>query len=123
VRKTWNFHGGIHPPENKLQSLGQPITDAGVPAELVLPVSQHIGAPAEPVVTVGDRVLKGQIIALPKGFVSIPKHAPSSGTVTAIEERRIAHPSGYSALSHSRCWYRRYGRRGLSHCGQAFGQA
>jgi electron transport complex protein RnfC len=98
VRKTWNFHGGIHPPENKLQSLGQPITDAGVPAELVLPVSQHIGAPAEPVVTVGDRVLKGQIIALPKGFVSIPKHAPSSGTVTAIEERRIAHPSGYSAL-------------------------
>lgn len=98
MRKTWNFHGGIHPPENKLQSLGQPITDAGIPAELVLPVSQHIGAPAEPVVTVGDRVLKGQIIALPKGFVSVPKHAPSSGTVTAIEERRIAHPSGYSAL-------------------------
>jgi len=97
MRKIWTFHGGIHPPENKLQSLGNPITDAGIPARLVLPLSQHIGAPAVPVVAVGDHVLKGQMIAAPKGFVSVPVHAPSSGTVAAIEDRRIAHPSGLSA--------------------------
>jgi len=97
MRKTYTFHGGIHPPENKNQSLGRPILDAGIPPELILPLSQHIGAPAQPVVAVGDRVLKGQMIAAPKGFVSVPVHAPTSGTVIAIEERLIAHPSGYSA--------------------------
>ena len=98
MRKIFDFHGGIHPPENKLQSLALPIRDAGIPPELVLPLSQHIGAPARPVVTVGERVLKGQMIAEPLGFVSVPVHAPTSGTITAIEERLIAHPSGLSAM-------------------------
>jgi electron transport complex protein RnfC len=97
MRKIYDFHGGIHPPENKMQSLQQPIRDAGIPPELVLPLSQHIGAPASPVVAVGDRVLKGQLIAEAVGFVSVPAHAPTSGTVTAIEDRLIAHPSGLSA--------------------------
>jgi electron transport complex protein RnfC len=97
MRKIFDFHGGIHPEENKQQSLGTPVTDAGVPPELVLPLSQHIGAAASPVVAVGDRVLKGQLLADATGFVSVPLHAPSSGTVVAIEERLIAHPSGHQA--------------------------
>ena len=98
MRKLFDFHGGIHPPENKHQSLTLPIRDAGIPPELVLPLSQHIGAPASPVVAVGERVLKGQMIAEPLGFVSVPVHAPTSGTITAIEERLIAHPSGLLAM-------------------------
>lgn len=97
MRKTFSFHGGIHPPENKHQSVRTPIADAGIPPELVLPLSQHIGAPAAPVVSVGDRVLKGQVVAEAAGFVSVPKHAPTSGIVTAIENRQIAHPSGHEA--------------------------
>ncbi len=97
MRKTFSFHGGIHPPENKHQSVRTPIADAGLPPELVLPLSQHIGAPAAPVVSVGDRVLKGQVVAEAAGFVSVPKHAPTSGIVTAIENRQIAHPSGHEA--------------------------
>ncbi|MEE4146829.1 MAG: electron transport complex subunit RsxC [Halieaceae bacterium] len=97
MRKIFDFHGGIHPPENKQQSLRGAIRDAGIPPELVLPLSQHIGAPASPVVAVGDRVLAGQLIAEAPGFVSAPLHAPTSGTVTAIEERLIAHPSGLQA--------------------------
>lgn len=97
MRKTYSFHGGIHPPENKHQSVRTPIADAGIPPELVLPLSQHIGAPARAVVQVGDRVLKGQVVAEASGFVSVPKHAPTSGIVTAVEDRQIAHPSGHSA--------------------------
>lgn len=97
MRKIFDFHGGIHPPENKHQSVRTPIADAGIPPELIMPLSQHIGAPASPVVVVGEHVLKGQMIAEALGFVSVPVHAPTSGTVLAIEERLIAHPSGYLA--------------------------
>ena len=97
MRKVFNFHGGVHPPENKLQSVGLPIMTAGIPEELTLPLSQHIGAPATPIVAVGERVLKGQMIAEAQGFVSVPVHAPTSGTITAVEDRAIAHPSGFSA--------------------------
>ncbi len=97
MRKTWTFHGGIHPAENKHQSVRTAIVCAGVPDELVLPLSQHIGAPASPVVAAGDSVLKGQMIADAAGLVSVPLHAPTSGIVAAIEERQIAHPSGRTA--------------------------
>ncbi len=97
MRKVFDFHGGIHPPENKVQSLQSAIADAGIPAELTLPLSQHIGAPSTPIVTVGERVSKGQMIAAANGPVSVALHAPTSGTVIAIEERLIAHPSGYRA--------------------------
>ncbi len=97
MRKIFDFHGGIHPPENKHQSVRTPIADAGIPPELIIPLSQHIGAPASPVVTVGERVLKGQMIAEARGFVSVPVHAPTSGTILAIEDRLIAHPSGHLA--------------------------
>lgn len=97
MRKIFDFHGGIHPPENKHQSLRGPIREAGIPAELVLPLSQHIGAPAIPIVAVGERVRKGQMIGEAAGFVSVPLHAPSSGTVSAIEDRLVAHASGLTA--------------------------
>ncbi|KZX59610.1 electron transport complex subunit RsxC [Halioglobus sp. HI00S01] len=97
MRKIFDFHGGIHPAENKYQSVRTPIAQAGIPAQLILPLAQHIGAPAMPVVEVGEKVLKGQVIAEPVGFVSVPLHAPSSGLITAIEDRQIAHPSGRTA--------------------------
>ncbi len=97
MRRVWDFHGGIHPPQNKHQSLQSPIRPAGIPPRLTYPLSQHIGAPAEPIVEVGRQVLKGQMIAKAAGFISVPIHASTSGTVTAIEERLIAHPSGLSA--------------------------
>jgi electron transport complex protein RnfC len=97
MRRIWDFHGGIHPPEKKRQSLRMPIQQAGIPPELTFPLSQHIGSPAEPVVAVGDRVLKGQLIAAADGFVSVPKHASTSGTITAVEKRPVAHPSGLTA--------------------------
>jgi len=97
VRRSWDFHGGIHPPENKHQSLQSPIRQAGIPPRLTHPLSQHIGAPAEPIVEVGQQVLKGQMIAKASGFISVPIHASTSGTIVAIEERLIAHPSGLSA--------------------------
>lgn len=97
MRKIWDIPGGVHPPENKAQSLSGGIRPAGIPPQLIQPLSQHIGAPAVPVVEVGQHVLKGQLIAEAAGFVSVPVHAASSGTVSAIESREIPHPSGLSA--------------------------
>ncbi|MBU2709732.1 electron transport complex subunit RsxC [Zooshikella harenae] len=96
TRKTWPLTGGIHPPENKHQSTQQPIKIAALPDKVILPLSQHIGAPAEPIVAVGDHVLTGQCIARANGFVSAPVHASVSGTVTAIGPMPIPHASGMS---------------------------
>jgi len=98
MKKIWDFHGGIHPKENKDQSNQSNITDAGIPPQLILPLQQHIGQRAELVVAVGDRVLKGQLIADAHGPVSVAVHAPTSGKVTAIEEHEVPHPSGMSDL-------------------------
>jgi electron transport complex protein RnfC len=97
MSKIWDFHGGIHPTENKQQSLTGPIQAVPLPPTLILPLSQHIGAPATPVVSVGDKVLKGQIIAAAKGLVSASVHAPSSGVISAIEDRAVPHASGMQA--------------------------
>lgn len=94
-----HFHGGIHMPDHKAESTTRPIAALQVPRELVLPLQQHIGAPAHPVVAVGYRVLKGQLVAAAGGHVSAPLHAPTSGVVTAIEERPVPHASGLSAMS------------------------
>ncbi|MFT7561225.1 MAG: electron transport complex protein RnfC, partial [Flavobacteriales bacterium] len=93
MRQVWDIHGGIHPPENKEQSTHDPIGRIVLPEEFTLALSQHIGAPAEAIVAVGDKVLKGQKIADAQGYVSVALHAPSSGEVMAIEERDIAHSS------------------------------
>ena len=93
MSKLWTFHGGVYPPENKHQSSDSVIVHMPLPKQLVLPMSQHIGAPAKAIVAVGERVLKGQLIAAAQGFISANIHAPSSGTVSAIEERTLPHPS------------------------------
>lgn len=95
--RTWETPGGIHPAENKHQSLTLPIGELPLPDKLVVPLSQHIGMPASPCVAVGDTVLKGQKIADTTGSVSVNLHAPTSGTVSAIEDRPVAHSSGMSA--------------------------
>jgi len=97
VIKVWNLPGGIHPAENKAQSMQAPLGSISLPSEMVHPLGQHIGAPAEPTVAVGDKVLAGQLIASAKGFISANIHASTSGVVSAIEERPIVHPSGMDA--------------------------
>ncbi|MBO6214001.1 MAG: electron transport complex subunit RsxC [Lachnospiraceae bacterium] len=84
------FKGGVHPVEGKELSKSKPIKELMPKGDLVFPLSQHIGAPATPVVAVGDTVLRGQKIAEAGGFVSSPIYASVSGKVKAIEPRRVA---------------------------------
>jgi|TARA_R110000796_G_scaffold109051_3_gene220378 electron transport complex protein RnfC len=95
---TYDFPGGVHPAEHKTVSNRAPIAPGPRPAQLVLPLNMHLGAPARPIVAVGDRVLKGQMLAEPAGAVSAALHAPTSGTVVALGPRPIQHPSGMDAL-------------------------
>ncbi|HGS5202793.1 TPA: electron transport complex subunit RsxC [Vibrio cholerae] len=96
--KLWDFPGGIHPFENKHQSNRQPIINASIPNELVLPLKQHIGKAGDLLVKVGDRVLKGQPLTQYTSTFMLPIHAPTSGVISAIEPRTVAHPSGLSEL-------------------------
>ena len=84
------FKGGVHPYEGKELAKDAPIKEVLPKGELVFPLSQHIGAPATPIVAVGDTVLKGQKIAEAGGFVSSPIYSSVSGTVKKIEPRRVA---------------------------------
>ena len=93
LRKIFNFHGGLQLDDHKSISTATKIEKAPIPALLVLPLSQHIGAAAKPCVAVGDKVLKGQVIANADGRVSTPVHASSSGTVLAIKKHAVPHPS------------------------------
>jgi len=97
MRRLFNFHGGVQLREHKRESTSSPVTPAKIPTTLVLPLQQHIGNPAVPVVNVGDKVLKRQIIATASGAVSVPMHAPTSGKVIAIGEYAIPHPSGLTS--------------------------
>jgi electron transport complex protein RnfC len=94
-----HFHGGLVLPAHSEMSTTRPVAAAGIPDELVIPLQQHIGEAATPLVGPGDTVLKGQMIAAARGNVSSPVHASSSGTVTAIEPRPFPHPSGMTASS------------------------
>ncbi|TQP19019.1 electron transport complex subunit RsxC [Vibrio cholerae] len=96
--KLWDFPGGIHPFENKHQSNRQPIINASIPNELVLPLKQHIGKAGDLLVKVGDRVLKGQPLTQYTSTFMLPIHAPTSGVISAIKPRTVAHPSGLSEL-------------------------
>ena len=84
------FKGGVHPYDGKELSKEKPIKELLPQGEMVYPLSQHIGAPANAVVSVGDTVLRGQKIAEAGGFVSAPIYASVSGTVKAIQPRRVA---------------------------------
>lgn len=84
------FKGGVHPYDGKDLAKDQPIRRIKPKEILVYPLSQHIGAPASPIVAVGDTVLRGEKIAEAGGFVSAPVFASVSGTVKAIEPRHVA---------------------------------
>ena len=84
--------GGIHPQENKL-SANHPVREADLPRQAVILLSQHIGAPARPIVAKGDEVKVGTRIAEAGGFVSAPVHSSVSGRVAKID--RVIDVSGY----------------------------
>ena len=98
MRSLFKFHGGVHPPEHKAESTCTPIAQAGIPSRLVIPLHQHAGNSAKPVVQAGARVLKGQVIGKPDGRFSCTVHASTSGTVGAIDMQLVAHPSGLPDL-------------------------
>jgi electron transport complex protein RnfC len=92
MAKRMKFSHGVHPPELKELTEREPIRRLPFPDEVVLPLSQHTGKPAKPLVAIGDRVQRGDMVAQADGFVSSPVHASAAGTVTAIE--LWPHPSG-----------------------------
>ncbi|MFB1096902.1 electron transport complex subunit RsxC [Vibrio diabolicus] len=94
----WDFPGGVHPAENKKQSNKTELVHAAIPSEIVLPLKQHIGKAGNLLVAEGDHVLKGQPLTQSETGFTVPVHAPTSGTLTAIEPRTVAHPSGLSEL-------------------------
>ena len=91
------LHGGLRLPGHKSASTSQPILEVPIPAQLILPLEQHVGEPAQPVVDIGDRVLKGQTVAEPDGEMGVPIHASTSGTVVAIERWPVARRHGDKA--------------------------
>jgi electron transport complex protein RnfC len=90
--------GGLVLESHKSESLQDPIQTIPLPVELIIPISQHIGTAAEPLVKIGQHVAKGEIIAAAAGYISAPIHASSSGTVTEIGEHPVPHPSGLNAI-------------------------
>lgn len=87
--KTFKFPGGVHPNDFKAMSSGKPIQNAPLMEKYILPLSQHIGAPATLLVKKGDKVKRGQKIAEAGGFVSAPLHAPTSGEIISIGKSSI----------------------------------
>lgn len=99
AHKLFRIRGGVHPRENKRATAGCSIIPAPIPEKLYIPLQQHIGAPAEPVVRRGQKVLKGELLANSQGVVSAPVHAPTSGTIRAIGKYPANHPSGLPVLT------------------------
>jgi len=95
-----NFHrlfrirGGVHPEDRKQLSAGEAIEDLPLPPLLHIPLQQHIGAPAEPLVHRGERVKKGQLLARNQGAISAPVHAPTSGRIMGVGGYPAHHASG-----------------------------
>jgi H+/Na+-translocating ferredoxin:NAD+ oxidoreductase subunit C len=94
LEKPIPFGGGIELLPNKEVSLEQPLKKAKLPSVIKIPLRQHIGSPAKPIVKVGDTVLKGQLIAEAQGYISAPVHASTSGVVKEIAEHPLPNPSG-----------------------------
>ncbi|MDP2234474.1 MAG: biotin/lipoyl-containing protein, partial [Actinomycetota bacterium] len=90
------FKGGIHPTDHKAATRSAPAVRMPMPERLFVPVSQHLGAPCQPLVNRGDRVERGQIIADVDAMVSAPVHSPVTGEVVSVASRRLL--SGSTAL-------------------------
>jgi len=89
------FHGGLRDlPEHKTLSNGSPIGEVFLPTRLLLPLATGGGSVLKPLVAVGDRVLKGELLAEPQGPLAVALHAPTSGQIVALEPGPVPHPSG-----------------------------
>jgi len=91
------LHGGLRLPPQKSAATAQPLLKLPVPAQLVLPIAQHVGEPSQPIVSIGERVLKGQLIAEIEGSLGAPVHASSSGKIIAIEPWPVSRRYGDNA--------------------------
>jgi electron transport complex protein RnfC len=92
--KLFKIRGGVHPDDLKVLSAGRPIEDLELPPLLHIPLQQHIGALATPVVRRGQKVAKGQLLANSQGVISAPVHAPTSGRIVGIGSYPAHHASG-----------------------------
>ncbi len=92
--KLFRIRGGVHPEERKGATAERPIETPPLAPRLYIPLQQHIGAPAEPAVQAGERVLKGQLLGSSQGVISAPVHAPTSGRIVSIGDYPAPHPSG-----------------------------
>ena len=97
LQQPLRIPGGLRLEANKAQSLRVPLRQARLPERLYVPLSQHIGEPTEPLLRIGDSVLKGQPIARSFSYISAPVHAPTSGKIIDIGEYPVPHPSGLKA--------------------------
>ncbi len=96
LHKLWRNHGGLHLDYHKEDSNAAPTKHLPMAEELIIPLQQHSGYKPTLTIKAGDYVYKGQELASHTGFMKVPVHASTSGTITAIEERPIPHPSGLS---------------------------
>ncbi|MGC2165401.1 MAG: electron transport complex subunit RsxC [Gallionella sp.] len=95
--KLFSLRGGVHPEGRKELSADSAIRRLPMPDRLYVPLLQHVGESALPLINVGDKVLKGQLIGASNGAISSSVHAPTSGRVIAIGDYLAAHPSGLTA--------------------------
>lgn len=91
------LNGGLRLQANKAPATAQFILNVPVPEQLVIPITQHVGDPAQPVVGIGERVLRGQLIAEAAGTLGAPIHASSSGSIVAIEPWPVSRRNGDNA--------------------------
>ncbi|NIM03113.1 electron transport complex subunit RsxC, partial [bacterium] len=97
MKRLFSFRGGVHPPYFKELTSGKPLVAAALPRRVVIPLSQHTGKPAKPVVKAGDEVKTGQLIGESDGFISLPVHSSISGKVMDIKP--WPHPLGRNVTS------------------------
>ncbi len=94
MSRLHDFPGGLRLPGMRELSNGHDAIDAGIPGQLYLPLQQHIGLPARPLVAPGDSVSRGQAIAIADGYVSVSLHAPTSGRIRALQRHPVVRPGG-----------------------------
>ena len=88
------IQGGVHAEQHKALTAALPIvSNFPLPKKLYIPLQQHVGKPAEPMIKVGEKVLKGQLLAYSQGMISAPVHAPSSGIILDVNDYPAPHPS------------------------------
>ena len=93
MRELHDFPGGLRLEPRKEITDQKPSLLHPLPERMFLPLQQHIGLPAEPLVKPGDKVLKGQMVAQAGGYVSVPVHAGTSGKIIGLAEHPVPHPS------------------------------